>query len=99
MSSDQMIEVARAISLEVSLATFGIFEDKLLKIGGKTGRNVGDKGSGQSFSFSGAGSTVMESVASRSIYSWPTITESFGCDPSAGELNSNRVRAGGLMQH
>ena len=56
----------------------------LLKIGGKCGRNVGGKGSGQSGLFSRAGSTVVESNASRSFYSLPTITESFGSDPSAG---------------
>ena len=43
MSSDQMIQFARAIGLEVSLATFGMLEDVLLKIGGKTGRNVIEK--------------------------------------------------------
>ena len=59
MSSDQMIQFARAIGFEVSLATFGILEVVLLKIGEKTGRNVGDKGSGQSPSFSRAGSTVI----------------------------------------
>ena len=63
-----------------------MLEDVLLKNGGKAGRNVGDKGSGQSPSFSRAGSTVMESVAPRSFYSLSTITESFGSDPSAGDL-------------
>ena len=48
MSSDQMIHIDRAIGSEISLATFGMLEDVLLKIGGKTGRNLGDKGSGQS---------------------------------------------------
>ena len=86
MSSDQMIQFVRAIGLEVSIATFGMLEDVLLKIGGKAGRNVGGKGSGQSPSFSRAGSTVIENVASRSFYSLPTITESFGSDPSAGDL-------------
>ena len=36
MSSDQMIQFARAIGLKVSLATFGLLEEMLLKIGGKT---------------------------------------------------------------
>ena len=63
-----------------------MLQDVLLKIGGKTGKNVGDKGIGQSHSFSRAGSTVMESAASRSIYSLPTNTEAFGSDPSAGNL-------------
>ena len=74
MSSDQMIQFARAIGLEVSLAYFGMLEDVFLKISRKTGRNVGKKGSGKSVSLSRSGSTVMESVASRSFYSLPTIT-------------------------
>ena len=87
MSSDQMIQFARAVGLEVSLATFGMLEDVLLKIGGKTGRNVGQKGSEQSASRSRSGSTVMESVASRSFYSLPTITESFDSDRLVGDLS------------
>ena len=63
MSSDQLIQFARAVALEVLLATFGRLEDVLLKIGGKTGRNVGDKDGGQSPSFIRARSTVVESVA------------------------------------
>ena len=35
LSSDQMIQFARAIGLGVSLATFGMLEDVLLKIGGR----------------------------------------------------------------
>ena len=37
MSLDQIIQFARATGLEVSWATFGMIEDVLLKIGGKTG--------------------------------------------------------------
>ena len=87
MSSDQMIQFARAIGLEVSLATFGMLEDVLLKIGRKAERNVGEKGSGKSVSLSRSGSTIMESVASRSFYSLPTITESFDSDRLAGDLS------------
>ena len=87
LSSDQMIQFARATGLEVSLATFGNLEDVFLKTGGKTGRNVGEKGSGQSVSLSRSGSTVMESVASRSFYSLPTITESFDSDQLVGVLS------------
>ena len=43
ISSDQMIQFARAVGLEVSLAFFGMLEDVLLKIGGKSGRSVGEK--------------------------------------------------------
>ena len=87
MSSDQMIQFARAIGLEVSLATFGMLEDVLLKIGGKTGRNICERGSGQSASLGRSGSTVMESVASRSFYCLPTITESFDSDHLAGDFS------------
>ena len=87
MSSDQMIQFARAIGLEVSLATFGKLEDVLLKIGRTTERNVGEKGNGKSVSLSRSGSTIMESVASRSFYSLPTITESFDSDRLAGDLS------------
>ena len=44
MSSDQMIQYATATVSEVSLATFGMLEDMLLKVGGKTGKSGGDKG-------------------------------------------------------
>ena len=87
LSSDQMIQFARAVGLEVSLATFGMLEDVLLKIGGKTGRNVGEQGSGRSASGRGSRSTVMDSVASRSFYSLPTITESSGSDRLVGDLS------------
>ena len=80
MSSDQMIQFARAIGLEVSLATFGKLEDVLLKFGGKTGRSVGERGSGQSVSLGRSGSTVVESMASRSFCSLPTVIESFDSD-------------------
>ena len=85
MSSDQMIQFARAVGLEVSWATFGMLEDVLLKIGGKSGKSVGEKGSGQSASLGRSGSTVMDSVASRSFYSLPTITESFDSDRLVGD--------------
>ena len=87
MSSDQMIQFARAVGLEVSLATFGLLDDVLLKIDGKTGRNVGERGSGQSVSHIRSSSTVMESVASRSFYFLPTITESFDSDRLVGSLS------------
>ena len=87
LSSDQMIQFARAVGLEVFMATFGMLEDMLLKIGGKAGRNVGEKGSGRSVSLSRSGSTVMESVASRSFYSLPTITESVDSDRLVGDLS------------
>ena len=64
-----------------------MLEDVLLKIGRKAETNVGEKGSGKSVSLSRSGSTIMESVASRSFYSLPTITESFDSDRLAGDLS------------
>ena len=86
MSSNQMIKFARVIGLEVSLATFGMLEDVLLKIGEKTGRSVGERGSGQSVSLGRSGSTVVESMVSRPFYSLPTITESFDSDRLMGDF-------------
>ena len=86
MISDQIIQFARAIRLEVSLATFGKLEDVLLKIGGKIEKSVGERGSGQSASLGRSVSTVVESMASRFFYSLPTITESFDTDRLVGDL-------------
>ena len=86
MSSDQMIQFARAIGLEVSLATLGMLEQVLLKTGRKTGRSIGERGSGQSASLGRSGSTVVESIASRSFYSLPTITESCDSHRLVGDL-------------
>ena len=93
LSSDQMIQFARAVGLEVSLATFGMLEDVLLKIGEKPGRNVGERGSGRSVSRSGSGSTVVDSVASRSFYSLPTITESLDSDQLQQPCSSRQADA------
>ena len=71
-----MIQVARAVGLEVSLASFGMLEDLLLKtnlIGRDRG---GGKASSRSVFSSRTGTSVDDSVASHSVYSLPTITES-----------------------
>ena len=72
---------------QVVIVWIWMLEDVFLKIGEKTGRNFGNQGSGQSPSFSRAGSTVIESVASRSFYSLPTNTQSFGSDHSSGDFS------------
>ena len=64
-----------------------MLEDVLLKIGGKTGKSVGERGSGQSASLGRSGSRVVESMASRSFYSLSTITESFDSDCLAVDLS------------
>ena len=51
-----------------------------LKIGGKARKSGSDRGSGQSLLFSKGGPTSVESIAFRSIYCLPTVTESVGSD-------------------
>ena len=81
-SADQMIQFARAVGLEVSLASYSMLEDLLLKAKGgsgaqaKTSRNT----AGRSPFPSVAGSSMGDSIASRSIYSLLTITETGGTD-------------------
>ena len=71
-----MIQFARAVGLEVSLASFGMLEDLLLKANLVGRRGGGGKASSKSTFSSGAGTSIGDSVASRSAYSLPTITES-----------------------
>ena len=75
LSAYQLIQFARAVDLEVSLASCGMLEDVLLKP--NVGQSAGPRThrAGDSPYPSRCGSTVMESVASPSSYSLPTITE------------------------
>ena len=76
-SADQMIQFARAVGLEVSLASYGMLEDLLLKarVGGGV-QPVGSRHSiGRSPFRSVAGSSWGDSFASRTNYSLPTVTE------------------------
>ena len=75
-SADQMIQSARAVGLEVSLASIGMLEVLLLKANliGRVGG--GGRASSRSAFSSCAGTSIGNSVASRSVYSLPTITES-----------------------
>ena len=75
-SADQMIQFAIAAGLEVTLASFEMLEDLLLNANliGRSGG--GGKASSSSAFTSRAETSVGESVASRSVYSLPTITES-----------------------
>ena len=77
-SVDQMIHFARAVGLEVSLASFGMLGDLLLKTNliGRVGGGGGGKAFSRSAFSSCAGTSVGDSVATRSVYSLPTITES-----------------------
>ena len=79
-SADQMIQFARAVGLEVSLASFGMLEDLLLKANLIGRRGGGGRASRKSAFSSCAGTSVGDSVPSRSVYSLPTITESTGSE-------------------
>ena len=85
-SADQMIQFARAVELEVSLASYSMLEDLLLKArGGSEGYPVTSHYPvGMSPFPSVAGPSVGNSVASRSAFSLPSITETDGTDVIVG---------------
>ena len=85
-SADQMIQFARAVGLEVSLASYGMLEDLLLKARGGGGRqSVGSRHSIGSSPFpSVAGSSWGDSIASKTNYSLPTVTETDVSDVVGG---------------
>ena len=76
-SADQMIQFARAVGLEVSPASYSMLEDLLLKArGGSRVHPVTSCYSAGPLPFPiVAGSSMGDSVASRPVYSLPTITE------------------------
>ena len=84
--ADQMIQFARAVGLEVSLASYSLLEDLFLKArGGSRVHPVTSRyPAGQSLFPSTAGSCMGDSVASRSADSLPTITETEGTDLIVG---------------
>ena len=75
-SADQMIQFARAVGLEMSLPSFRILEKLLLKANLIGRGGGGGRASSRSAFSSCAGTSIGDSVASRSVYSLPTITES-----------------------
>ena len=85
-SADQMIQFARAVGLEVSLASYSMLEDLLLKARGGSGAHpmTSRYPAGRSPFPSVAGLSMGDSVASRSAYSLPTITEIEGGDVIMG---------------
>ena len=96
-SADQMVQFARVVGLEVSLASYSMLEDLLLNArGGSRAHPVRSRyPAGQSPFPSTAGSSMGDSAASRSAYSLPTITETEGTDLIVGggiaeELCSSR---------
>ena len=78
--ADQMIQFARAVELEMSLASYSMLEDLLLKARGGSGAHpvTSRYPAGRSLFPSIAGSSLGDSVASRSVYSLPTIRETEG---------------------
>ena len=92
-SADQKIQFARSVGLVVFLASFGMLEDLLLKANLIGRGGDGGRGSIRSAFSSCAGTSVGDSVASRSVYSLPTITESTGSEQvtmGSQELCSSR---------
>ena len=79
-SGDQLIQFARGVGLEVSLASYSMLEDLLLKArGGSGGYPVTSRyPAGRSPFPSASGSSMSDSAASRSAYSLPTYTETEG---------------------
>ena len=75
-----MIQFARAVLLDVSLASYSMLEDLLLKARGGNGAYpvTSRYSAGRSSFRSVAGSSMGNSVASRSVYSFPTNTETEG---------------------
>ena len=79
-----MIRFARALGLEVSLASYCMLEDLLLRVRGGSGAYIVTSRSRAGMPFSqvlpppSPGSSMGDSVASRAIYSLPTNTETEG---------------------
>ena len=75
-SANQLIQFARAACSEVSLASFRMLENLLLKTN-LIGRGAGGRtASSRSMYSTRAGTSVGDSVAYHSVYSLPTLTES-----------------------
>ena len=76
-SADQLIQFVRAVGLEVSLASYSMLEDLLLKARGDSRAYpvTSRYPAGKSLFSNVAGSSMGDSVASRSIYSLPSTTE------------------------
>ena len=76
-SGDQMIQFARAVGLQTSLASYGMLEDSLLKarVSGVDQLVSSSNSVGRSPFPSDPGSTWGDNVASRTDFSLPTVTE------------------------
>ena len=85
-SADQMIQFARAVGLEVSLASYSMLKELLLKARecSEAHPMTSRYNVGRSPFPSVAGSSMGDCVASRSVYSLPTITETEGTSAIVG---------------
>ena len=85
-SADQMIQFARVVGLEVSLESYIMLEDLLLKARGGSGAHpvTSRYPAGRSLFPSTAGYSMGVSVASRSACSLPTIRETECTDVIVG---------------
>ena len=79
-SADQMIQFARAVRLEVSLASYSVLEDLLMKVRVGSGGQPGTSHctAGRSPFPSVAGLAMGDSIAYRLVYSLPTNYETEG---------------------
>ena len=79
-SADQMIQFARAVGLEGSLASYSMLKDLLLKSRGGSGAYpvTSRYPAGRSPFPSVAGLSMGKNAASRSVYTLPTFTETEG---------------------
>ena len=86
-TADQLIQFAPAVGLEVSLASYSMLEDLLLKTrGGSEAHPMTSRYTvGRSPFPSVVGSSMGDGVASRPVYSLPTITETEGTNVIVGE--------------
>ena len=98
-TADQMIQFAKAVDLEVLLASFGMLEELLkAKLNGGRSCGVVEKVSGRS-SFPGrAGTTVSESMASRSVFRYLQLLTRLKVGQWLRLGRTNRVRAVKLMK-
>ena len=87
-SADEKIQFAPAVGLDVLLASYSMLEDLLLNARGGSGvHHVTSRyPAGMSPLPSVAGSSMGDSVASRSVYSLPTITETEGTNVFVGDV-------------
>ena len=99
MNSDQIIQCAKAFGLELSFATCGMLEDVLLKIGGRTGKRAGDKGSGYLLCSVGQDPQLLRVLLLDHFLPYLLLQYHLVMILPQVILQSKHVLAGRLMQH